>query len=205
MKQLFIILILIFSTSCLKLRGDLLVTNKLDFLDKGIKSIPTVNYDSSIKFLSSSKLILKLRSNEQKFKVKIKLSKKINIPQQENGIYSFNIPSANQPLNLSGTVSTHTKYSEIKKKEESCQINRSGNQCTDVWIGIRRNRDIGNYEYQCIPSYAMGVRDVYFKTKTIVRKSIINIEQDNQQKALFSGKSITYGTKIIRQTRCSLY
>ena len=72
MKLLLIILILILSTSCLKLRGELLVKNKLDFIDKGIKSIPEGSYSSSLKFLSSKKLILKLRSDEQKFKVKIK-------------------------------------------------------------------------------------------------------------------------------------
>jgi hypothetical protein len=205
MKLLLIILILILSTSCLKLRGELLVKNKLDFIDKGIKSIPEGSYSSSLKFLSSKKLILKLRSDEQKFKVKIKLPKKINIPNQENGVYSFNISSSNQPFNLSGEVLVSTKYSEIKKEEESCRLNTSGTQCVDIWIGQRRNRDIGYYDYRCTPNYVMGIRDVYFQTKTMIRDSTIKIEQDNQQKAIFSGNSITYGKKIIRQTRCSLY
>lgn len=206
MKVYLLFIILITNTSCLKISGNLKVNNSLSYYSKGnLEKLERGEYKGSLRIKNSKKIVLKTTAPYSRHKIIIRLPKKIKLPQEQDHAFKFSQESLNQPFSIEGLINNQISFSTPIYAEESCRLNTSGHPCANIWIGRRGNRNLGYYDYQCIPSYVMGTKDVWYRKK--IKKTTLDfyLVQDEIKKSEFKGSTTKNSRQIISESRCSLY
>lgn len=206
MKVYLLLTVLLLSTSCLKIPGNIKINSDLDYNFKdGLRKLQKGNYQASIKIKSTSKIIIKTSTDRGQHKIIIKLPDEIKLPRDHNESHRFSVESLNQPFRINGLFKNLISFSNPILAEESCRLNTTSGPCANIWIGNRENRSLGYYDYRCIPNYVMGVKDIWYRKKTKKIMLNFNLIQNGVDKAEFEGETTSFSRERISESPCSLY
>ena len=190
MAKLSAVCAMLMLVACVKVNGNLKVSDHLLF-SKSSSSRDVVlagDYKAQVSLKGRKKLTLKLESDFDKKKIKVKLPKGFLLPKE--GSFSYKSKELNQPFDLSGLLSTTFSYGEVVTTHESCRIDNYG-YCDYYYDYPRYGNYYGSYvtgprpHYACYPVY--GQRKVTYRMKTTKTGLDLRFVQEGKEKASFKG------------------
>jgi hypothetical protein len=197
MKKLATLLgIVLITTSCLKLEGNLKVSESISVKEKyGLFNSKTRTitvapgkYEAALKIKDEDSFVLKLEKGGKTIDVPIKLAKKIDLPR--NGKFSVAHTKTSVGLNLNGTVNTEVESSSITDTIESCTIEAKHRVCERVC-----NKETRRCEHVCreIITTSEGHRDVSYHYDTTTTRLELELSKANSTAvaAEFNGKDVS--------------
>jgi hypothetical protein len=197
MKKLATLLgIVLITTSCLKLEGNLKVSESISVKEKyGLFNSKTRTitvapgkYEAALKIKDEDSFVLKLEKGGKTIDVPIKLDKEIDLPR--NGKFSVAHGKTSVGLNLNGTVETEVESSGITDTTESCTIESRHRICERVCS--RETRRCDNI-CRDIVTISEGHRDVAYHYDTTTTRLELELSKANSTAvaAEFNGKDVS--------------
>ena len=210
-KFIAVVGVLLLSTSCLKLEGNLQVSESLSAIEKygflNLKKrtikISPANYSASVKIISAKNFTLQLKKDGNTIDIPVKAKNSLNIPI--DGKFSIAAEQIGQPFNINGVINTDTESSSQTRELESCTKETKRVVCERNLVGEQRKDDHGKDDHgrdghehdgdntpDCreITETYQGERRVVYHYETVDRDLQLEISKENSSavSAVFSGK-----------------
>lgn len=187
MKNLTLLMTVLFLTSCVNFKGTFTANEKLKFVHTTVfgndktKTVPAGTYSTKFKFSSEDKMKLTFEKAGDDIEVKIKLPSNRNFPRERGEI---NLPAnqTGQRYDIKGFIDTRYSRSGVTRQSESCSYTVYRREC-------HTNCDRrGNCRQVCnrVPVTRYGQQQVEFRYVYTDRDLKLELTKPNQEAILGS-------------------